>query len=140
MLFIAVVISTPFQLFKTPVAKDVAQEMTEAACMFVGNNFADRRIHYVDPLIPVKLNRDPYDGSQLVQWFKNPAHPEEQMDDGDLVMWDAHFTAHEGQLNFKTLDENPDFKRIAIFKPEHSHIIFGDEEYFVTIFEYIRQR
>ena len=140
MLFLAVVVITPFQLFKVPVPKAVAQEMTEAACTYIEFNLPGRCIHYVDPLIPVKMNRNPYDPAQLVQWYSDPEHPEKDMKEGDLVIWDAHFTAHEGSLAFNTLIENPDFRMVATFKPEKPHMIFGREEYFVAIFEYIRQR
>ncbi|MFM9985258.1 MAG: hypothetical protein ACKVOK_08515 [Flavobacteriales bacterium] len=140
LLFLAVVIITPFQLFKTPVPKTVAQQMTEAACTYIEVNLPGRCIHYVDPLIAVKMNRNPYDPTQLMQWYSDPEHPEKDMKPGDLVIWDAHFTAHEGRVDYERLNANPEFRMVATFKPEKPHIIFGSEEYFVAIFEYIRQR
>ncbi len=138
LLLLAVVAITPFQFFKMPLAKSERQLLIADACQFLKVKREYGSTHFVDPQIPVELEIDPYDPSIAQQWFGEKEHPENDMNPGDIVIWDAQFCPHEGGTLLSAFSENENFVLLKTFQPAQPIFIFDDEQYFVSIFECVK--
>ncbi len=137
-LYLSIVIITPFQFFKMPLAQDAGQQLVQKATEFIVQNYAGRKIHFVDPQVAVELEIDLYEGISGSQWFADKLHPENSMNSGEIALWDAHFAAHEGGVPFQIFSLNPNFRLLQHFQPTPPIILFENEKYTVAIFECIK--
>lgn len=64
----------------------------------------------------------------------NPSQLNE-LNPGDVVVWDAHFSANEGRLPLEKLLQDPFFYRVRSFKPDDAFIVLGDNPYAVHVFQ-----
>ncbi len=137
-LFAALLVITPFQFFKMPLEKSARQQTIANACLFVHQNHAGATIHFVDPQIPVELNIDPFNPEQAVQWFADKQKPENGMQHGDIVIWDAQFCPHEAGTSFNAFSDNENYKLLKLLEPQNPIYIYDNEKYFVAIFECVK--
>jgi hypothetical protein len=79
-------------------------------CDFIGQNFPDKKVWFVDPQVSVELGRDPFEGVMAQRWFADAADPSKGMREGDLAVWDSHFTPLEGRTMLEAFTNNPSFK------------------------------
>jgi hypothetical protein len=125
----------PVKKFGIPLQTDEDQKMVYAASMFVKTNYPATKVFYVDPLVSVTTGRDPYDMKLIQQWFPNPDHPEEGLNDGDLVIWDAHFCPNEGHAPLQNFLNNNHFIVVKYLKPDVPFKVLGGYDYEVYVFQ-----
>lgn len=134
-IFCAILIYTPFKMFKMPLQRNENQKLVYQASLFVNETYPVNKVYYVDPLVSVVTGRDPYEGELIQQWFPNPEHPHEGLSDGDLVIWDAHFCPNEGHTPLKNFLDNNQFVVLKYLKPDVSFKVLGGYDYEVYVFQ-----
>ena len=90
---------------------------------------------YWDPFLPVALDLNPYDNSKSQSYIWTVDAPEKDVVKGDIIVWDAHYAANEGNLPLKKLLDNPNFILLKSFKPEQPITVLGGFNYEVYIFQ-----
>jgi hypothetical protein len=58
----------------------------------------------------------------------------DELNPGDIIIWDAHFSANEGRLPLEALLENPFYLKIKSFKPDEAFVVLGNNPYAVHVF------
>jgi hypothetical protein len=125
----------PFRTFNMPYKMSYDQKLVYEASMFVKTNYPENKVFYIDPFVSIITGRDPYEMKLLQQWFPNPQHPEEGLNDGDLVIWDAHFCPNEGHTPLKNFIENKQFVLLKYLKPDAPFKTLGGYNYEVYVFQ-----
>lgn len=59
----------------------------------------------------------------------------DELNAGDVVIWDAHFSPNEGRLPLEKLLNHPYYLRVKSFKPDKAFIVLGNHPYEVHAFQ-----
>lgn len=79
--------------------------------------------------------------SEVVQYgFSNNDFPEKGLPDSTLFIWDAHFSANEGQLPLSKIMNNQDFELVKYFDPVVPFKVMGDRDYQIFVFRKIANK
>jgi hypothetical protein len=116
---------TPWAVFDLPLAPARDQKLIIKASNFVRENFPDEKIWFIDPYIPIVLERDFYDTTMTHQWFWHPANPHIGMKEGDITIWDGHFCPREGRTKLTSFTESPYFETLLELRPEKPFTVYG---------------
>ncbi len=71
------------------------------------------------------MKLDPYDEVLSHQFVYNRDHPEEKIADGEIVIWDAHFSPNEGRLPLENLMDNEYFRLIHLTRDKEPFTVSG---------------
>jgi hypothetical protein len=69
----------------------------------------------------------------------NQEEPEFNILEGEVVVWDAHFSPNEGRLPLERLMNNQGFRLIHLVRPEKTFKVLGGYEYEIYIFKRITE-
>jgi hypothetical protein len=97
-----------------------------------------RKIIYSHPFVITAMSLNPYDSKKCAELFivEDKAMPEKNINTGDLVIWDSHYSPNECKLPLSNLLLNKSFK--LLHKVEHASAPLSNETLFeVYIFERI---
>lgn len=134
------VIKVPYDLYHLPVKEDKREEIiTEASAWIKTNNLTNNKIYYYDPYFIHQLGIDPFDQQLCAERIPDIVAPGENMPEGSILQWDAHFGPNEGKLPLDSLLNNPKFKILHVFKPEEPFTVLNGFNYEVYIFQRINQ-
>lgn len=120
-----------------PVAEDDIQHTVREASAFLQTHRTHgQRLYYLDPYLGTLCDRNPWDGdsARFLQGMGVLSDAQE-IKDGDWVVWDAHFAAHEGGVPLDSLAGDPRFTRIATFAPATPVQVFGGMPYAIHLFQ-----
>jgi hypothetical protein len=130
------IISTPFKVYQVPVPLNDNQQLIKVAAKWLSeSSYKNNKIFYYDPYVFFYLGVDPYDNSQTQEKVNNPAKPEENIPDGSIVVWDAHFGPNEGRLPIENLQNNTHFLLLNKFAPKEPYKVLGGYDYEIYIFQ-----
>lgn len=73
--------------------------------------------------------------SHVKAGIDNREHPEEELQPGDIVIWDGQVSPNEGRLFIEQLDTNKHFTPLVTFRPEHEYTVLGGGYYYIKIFQ-----
>jgi hypothetical protein len=135
---ISLIVITPLALFPIPFERSKGQEVVKQATDEVQAHYSGRKVWFTDPQVPVELGLNPFNGVIAQQWFPNGARPEEGMNHGDIVFWDAHFSPLEGHTPLESFTSNPNFRLIGKYEPIKPLLLFGRVYYEVDLFECVK--
>ena len=120
---------------KVPVKLDPQHRILKEAAVWVKDSGLDEaKVYYHDLFFLHTLGSDPFDAKQCHEKLPNRLHPEEGLDPGSIIQWDAHYGPNEGEMPLERLLENPDFEVLKIFEPEQAFTVLGGHEYQVILF------
>lgn len=109
------------------------------ACAWYKTNSPDKKgkVYFSHPYTIIGLDLNPYDSkkSQETYAISDKQHPENNMQEGDVIVWDAHFGANEGKLPLTSFTQNPNFILLNQFSPENAFNVLGDQPFGVYIFK-----
>lgn len=115
----------PWRIFELPLPMRTEQRLIAGAAEFVREKFSAGTVWFIDPYVPVVLDRDFFDAAQLHQWFADAERPHAGMRAGDLVIWDAHFCPQEGHAPLHYFEGSPYFETLLHLTPEKEQRVFG---------------
>jgi hypothetical protein len=134
-----IVFITPFKVYNLPYPiSKTEQYIKEAAQWLENSKFKDRKIYFSDPRLMRHVNDDPFDDKRYKLYVPNVKQPQKVTSPGDLIFWDAHFSAHEGGAPLKRFLNNPYFRIIYKDYPGETVILYGNTfDTYTYIFERI---
>ncbi len=131
-------LTIPFKVYKIPVPLVGTQRVVKVASdWYVDSEFAGRRFYYYNPFFTHFMKLDPYDDSVSHQFVHNREHPEENIKEGEIVIWDAHFSPNEGRLPLENLMDNENFRIIHLTRDKKPFTVLGAYLYEIYFFERI---
>jgi hypothetical protein len=131
----------PFTIYTLPVPLEGEQKLVrEASEWLKESGYAKEKIHYFDPFFPHYLDKDPFDREGMHLFVYDTAHPEKNIQAGELVLWDAHFGPNEGGLPLSLLRDHSGFRLVRKFTPAHPFMTLGGQEYGIYIFQRVEER
>jgi hypothetical protein len=97
----------------------------------------NQRLFYYNPHIAFLLDKDIYDRSQVEQLWElvDENDPLIWLQDGQILVWDAHFGNVEGKTSLNKLLHKQNVKILNHFVPDEQYFAFGGSLYEVFIFE-----
>ncbi len=122
----AVVILIPFLSHRIPTPLSPEEETVRRTTAWLGKSpWKDRLLFYTDQNVPYYLGADP--------WARDPARcllfgDSRYLDTlpaGSVLVWDAHFGAHESKIPLDSLLQEPRQQVIAFFRPLKPWLTFG---------------
>ena len=96
-------------------------------------------IYYSNPVFSYYATEAQLEHGSYGQKSINPSQLNE-LNVGDVVVWDAHFSANEGRLPLEKLLQDPFYYRVKSFKPDDAFIVLGDHPYVVHVFQKTEKR
>lgn len=130
----ASIIHIPFALQNYPIALDSASKTIKSASEWVKNEKLDSsKIYYTDPVFFYFLNINPFDMAKSQASFNNYANPSEGLNNGDILIYDEHFTPIAG-VNFDKIIANNELKLLRVFDPAIPFTVF-QRPYKVAVFQ-----
>jgi len=82
---------------------------------------------------------NPYDEERVREFVFRREEPEYKIREGEIVLWDAHFSPNEGRLPLENLMDNPGFQLVHLVRPESPFKVLGGYEYEIYIFRRIME-
>lgn len=132
---IALLISTALSFYPMPVKPDASVKVLKEACDWIKKEgLSERKVFYYDPYVFHFLNKNPFDETQAREKVYNFKDPGENLNPGELVVWDAGLAPGNGNMPLDRLIKNTDFKVLKVFRPQYNFEIFGNP-YEVYVFE-----
>ena len=85
------------------------------------------------------FNVNPYSSEPtfLKKNISNRLSPHNELQTGDVIVWDGQTTPNEGGIPVETLDTNRFFKTIITFRPKQEFTVLGGGNYYIKIFKRI---
>lgn len=131
-----IVVREPFRQTKIPVPLGLTDELVKEASEWLKNSeYYNHKIYYYDPLFYVFLEISPYDSTRIQELIPDRDNPGNGIPEGSIVLWDAHFSANEGRLPLRTMQENNKFRTVKIFEPKEKFQVLGGYNYEIHVFQ-----
>jgi len=129
------IVRVPFKRFPQPAKLHTADLlMSQAADWIKSQNLQDRSIYYYDPEVAFFNHIDPWSHEKGRQIIRDGFINENLFEEGSLIIWDAHFGAHEGRTPLSDLMNKQKIKLIKILLPDPPFTVFGKDNYCIYIF------
>lgn len=133
-------ITVPYRSYQIPVPLGGTQKLVkEASNWLKESDYFEHRIYYYDPFFCHFLGLSPYDEDRVRGFVYNSDEPEYNIREGEIVIWDAHFSPNEGKLPLERLMDNPGFKLVHLVRPRQSFKVLGGYDYEICIFQRIME-
>lgn len=116
------------------------EKTVQEACTLIkyADDFRNAKIYYFDPLVPLFLNKNPFDKNQIHNILEWGFHAE-KMEDDAMLFWDAHFGPNEGAIPLDSLFNTPYLKPILILEPSVPFYTWKNDPYKIVIFRKMAQ-
>ncbi len=133
-----ILVITPHRVYDIPVPLGGTQKLVKEASIWLRNSeYFENKIYYYDPFFCHFMGINPYDEERVRGFVYNSDEPEYHIKQGEIVIWDAHFSPNEGKLPLERLMDNPGFKLVRLVRPVKTFKVLGGYEYEIYIFERI---
>jgi hypothetical protein len=133
------IIKTTTAMYSLPIKLDGPPKLIkEASDWLKESDYDDKKMYYYDPLFFQMLDISPYDTTRIQELIPNREKPEEGIAIGEIVLWDAHFSANEGGLPLERMQKNEHFQTLKVFTPEYPFTVLGGYNYEIHIFQKIK--
>ena len=128
----------PHRVYDIPVPLGGTQILVkEASHWLKESEYFENRIYYYDPFFCHFMNLNPYDEERVRGFVYDSDAPESNIQEGEMVIWDAHFSPNEGRLPLERLMDNPGFRLVHLVRPRNTFKVLGGYEYEIYIFQRI---
>ncbi|MGW8315747.1 MAG: hypothetical protein ACWGNV_09120 [Bacteroidales bacterium] len=133
-------VTLPFHVYKIPVPLMGTQKLVKEAADWMRNSpYFEHRIYFYDPFLTFFMKLNPWDKERVHEFVYSREHPEERIEEGEIVIWDAHFSPNEGRLPLENLMDNPGFRLIHVVRPGTPFTVLGGYNYEIYIFQRITE-
>lgn len=139
-LFASFLVILPHRLYEIPVPLGGTQALIKQASDWLKESeYYNHRIYYYDPFWCFFLDVNPYDEERVREFVYRREEPEYKIEEGEIVLWDAHFSPNEGRLPLENLMDNPGFRLVHLVRPEKPFNVLGGYTYEIYIFQRITE-
>jgi hypothetical protein len=129
------IVRLPFKRYPQPAKLHTADLlMSKAADWIKSEGLQDRSIYYYDPEVAFFNHLDPWSHEKGRQVIRDGFINENVFEEGSLIVWDAHFGAHEGRMPLSELMNRKMIKLVQILLPNPPFTVFGKDQYCIYIF------
>lgn len=97
-------------------------------------------IHYHNDWLEYFFIQQGHNPERLKKRIPNVLYPAKNVTPGSLIIWDAHFSPHEGQLPLNALLHHDAYKLRTIIEPQVQFTTLGDAFYSIYIFEKVSKK
>ena len=133
---IAFLLHSTLSLNQFPVPlREKNQLIKEASNWMKNSEYQNEKVYYYDPYFFWFLDRNPYDKKLMEEFIPDRENPGKGMEVGEILIWDAHFSANEGRLALSKVEESKLLTKIRVFEPKHRLTVLGGHEYKIVLFE-----
>ncbi len=133
-----ILVYIPHTVYQIPVPLGGTEVLVKEASLWLKKSeYFENKIYYYDPFFCHFMNLNPYDAERVRAFVYNNQTPEYKIEQGEIVVWDAHFSPNEGGLPLERLMDNPGFQLIHLVRPEKPFRVLGGYEYEIYIFRRI---
>ncbi|HER09295.1 MAG TPA: hypothetical protein ENO20_10350 [Bacteroides sp.] len=140
-IFCVVLVITPHRVYTIPVPLVGTQRILKDASVWLRESaYFENRIYYYDPFFTHFMKLNPYDQQRSHQFVHDRQHPEKKIEEGAIVIWDAHFSPNEGQLPLENLMDNPHFRLVHLVRDKKPFTVLGGYEYEIYVFQRIAEK
>jgi hypothetical protein len=130
----------PHRVYDIPVPLGGTQKLVkEASTWLKKSEYFENKIYYYDPFFCHFMGLNPYDEERVRGFVFNSDEPEYNIQEGEIVIWDAHFSANEGRFPLVNIMNNPGFKLVHLVRPVKTFKVLGGYEYEIYIFQRIME-
>lgn len=128
----------PHRVYDIPVPIGVTEKFVkEASTWLKKSEYFENRIYYYNPFFCHFLDLNPFDEERIRGFVFNSDEPEYNIQEGEIVIWDAHFGPNEGRLPLERLMDNPGFQLVYMVRPVNTFQVLGGYDYEIYIFRRI---
>jgi hypothetical protein len=129
-------VTVPYKTYRIPVPLEGTQRIVKnASDWMLQSGYAGKKVFYFNPFFPHFLKTNPYNSSQNAWFIPDRQHPEKSVEEGEIVIWDAHFGPNEGGLALEKLLFNPGFRLIHLTRDREPFIVLGGYTYEIYFFQ-----
>lgn len=126
----------PFRANRIPIPLSGPSSIVkEASEWLLNNKYAEKKIYYYNPEFCFFLDINPFDLTRIQQTVPDREHPESGISEGEIVLWDAHFSPNEGQFPLHRIMDNPYFTLVKTFEPAQPFKVLGGYDYAIHVFK-----
>ena len=138
--FCIFLVTIPHRIYEIPVPLMGEQKVIkDAADWLKKSDYFENRIYYYDPFWCFFLDLNPYDEERVRGFVYRNQEPEYNIREGEIVLWDAHYSPNEGRLPLENLMDNPGFRLVKLIRPEKPFKVLGGYDYEIYIFQRINE-
>lgn len=131
-------LTVPQRVYQIPVPLGGTQVLVKEASEWMKDSeYFQNKIYYYDPFFCHFMNLNPYDEQRVRAFVYSRENPELKIEEGEIVIWDAHFSANEGKLPLEKLMDNPGFRLIHLVRPVKLFQVLGGYDYEIYLFQRI---
>lgn len=123
-----------FHRYDLPLKKDPIEKLIEKSSVYLKQLPDPGKMYYFDPEFIFQLGIDPYDQSKSNWGIADKVQPSNSMNDGDIIIWDAHFGPNEGGIGLEKMMNDPHLQLIKSFIPDEKIQVLGGFDYGIYIF------
>lgn len=133
--FTVLIVITPFNVYEIPLKlSDKDKTVIRAAEWYQSSPYKDRKYYIWDSFFYFILKTDPYDATKMADGIPDRHQPENFVKPGEIVIWDAHFSAVDGRFPLSSIMDNPYYKLIHVVRP-YKPFVAGGGDYQICFFE-----
>ncbi len=131
-------VTVPHRVYDIPVGLVGTQKLTKEASEWLKDSeYFENRLIYYDPFFCFFMGLNPFDEEQVHEFVYDHDHPEFKIEEGEIVIWDAHFSPNEGRLPLENLMDNPYFRLIHLTRDKEPFKVLGGYLYEIYFFQRI---
>ena len=134
-LFALVQVFMLFIHYDIPSKSTPIEELIKKSTAYVKQADFAGKVYYFDPEILFQLGIDPYDQSKCCLGIEDKIQPSNNMEWGDLLVWDAQFGPNNWKVQLENLEKDPNLIRMESFYPHEKIKVMGGFDYSVQIFK-----
>lgn len=97
------------------------QIVKEAVIWFQKSKYKNSKVVYYNPIVPVLLNRNPFDRNVIQEKVNDAEIPEKGLKKNSVIIWDSHFGLNEGKLSADKLKADTNLTFLAEFRPDEQY-------------------
>jgi hypothetical protein len=129
-----------FHRYDVPLKKDQVETLIAKSSTYLKQADLPGEVYYFDPEFVFQLGIDPYDQSKSNWGIADKMQPSNSMNDGDVLIWDAHFGPNEGGVGLENVMNDPHLQLIKSFIPDERITVLGGFDYGIYIFRKVDQK
>lgn len=130
----------PFAQHHMPFKPERPQMLMLDAANYLKSEKVTAKIYYFDPYLIHFLKIDPFDQKLSNFGIADRQQPSVSMNDGDILVWDAHFGPNEGGVQLENLNNDLHLQRIKSILPDENFKVLGGYDYGIYIFKKVQQK
>lgn len=131
-------LTIPHRVYDIPVGLGGTQILSKKASVWLkDSDYFENKIYYYDPFFCFFMDLNPYDEERVHEFVYDRDHPEQKIADGEIVIWDAHFSPNEGRLPLENLMNSEGFRLIHLVRYKEPFTVLGGYLYEIYIFQRI---